>query len=113
MPGHRRVRLRDQEWIPGRRCAAGRVVLSEMDDQLSVSQQRRNLWRGRAFLSQLLLPSALHSQIRQEDADLHGRDQADAKRRETVPFDDASAAASDGTGGGATGVGLIAKTVRD
>src|SRR4029077_9410921 len=55
----------------------------------------------------------VHLQIRQEDDDLDGRDQADAQRRETIPFDDASAAAADGTSGGAAGVGLTAKTNRD
>ena len=95
LPGHRTLRLRDQERLPGGRSAARRVRLSEVHGEISGTDQRRDLRRGRALLSQLLLPPALHLQGGAQDGDFERGMQAAAQGRRAVSLHDAPAAASD------------------
>src|SRR5271170_4741221 len=109
VPGHRAVRLRDEERIPRGRSAARRIRLPEVHDHLPGPDQRGDLRRGRALLSQFLLPPEVHLEVGQEDDDLDGRDQADAQRGASVFFHDAPETASDG----AAGVRLTARFRRN
>ena len=81
LSGHRTVRIRHRQRLPGGRSDARRVRLSEVHDQISRTEQRRDLRRGRTLLPQLLFPPALYLQGGAQDDHARPRNASGCSRK--------------------------------